>query len=349
MANKKVPSIPDIDTMLQAGFDPLTRLPIAFRSDSSKLKENIRKNLRILDEQDAINRYKWYNLPSGLDGQLVERILYYKGQGMFFYEETIDTFFFLPFDLDGTIDIYGRFTGTKALPFNGKEEDFPSFVRKVVVDYTQITSEDMTNGCVLLADYSKQISQTNIARQILMDPILDAMAEAFPFARTNLIANSGIKAVRVNNENEAQNVKLASQSVTKASLEGTPFIPTVGATDFQDFTSDGSPMKSEEYLSYMQALDNFRLSLYGLKTGGLFQKKSHMLEAEQDMNSGNTLLAYQDGLTLRQRFCDFVNAIWGLGIWCKENEEVQQAQNNMQEEDPQESKPVESQEGEENE
>lgn len=72
----------------------------------------------------------------------------------------------------------------------------------------------------------------------------------------------------------------------------------------------------------MQALDNYRLSLYGLKNGGLFQKKSHMLEAEQSMNDGNVGLVYEDGLTIRQRFCDIVNSITELGIWCEANPNV---------------------------
>ena len=29
-------------------------------------KENVRKQLRILDEQNAVNRYTWYNLPCDL-------------------------------------------------------------------------------------------------------------------------------------------------------------------------------------------------------------------------------------------------------------------------------------------
>ena len=70
----------DVNTLIQAGFDPKTGLPTKLDSeDKCLLKENIRKTLRVLDEQNAINRYKWYNLPSSLDGQLLERILYYKG------------------------------------------------------------------------------------------------------------------------------------------------------------------------------------------------------------------------------------------------------------------------------
>lgn len=321
----------DPTMLIQAGIDPKTGLPLkAVNLWDCELKNNIRKTLRILDEQNAINRYKWYNLPNGLDGQLLERILYYRAQGMFFQID--DKFYFLPYALNGSIDVYGRFMGTTPLPFNGvakagtkDDENRPWIVGLVkkpvydlVTDLDEINPEDC---CVLLSDYSKQLSQTNISRQVLQDPILDAMAEAFPFARTNLIANSGVKGMRVNDEDQKANVELASKSIEKAALNGKPWIPVVGNIEWQELT-DGSTLKSEEYLMYMQALDNFRLSLYGLQSGGLFQKKSHMLESEQQMNEGNVGLVYQDGLTLRQKFCDIVNSIWGLGISCEASEVV---------------------------
>lgn len=322
--------IPDIDTLIQAGFDPKTGLPLKMATeDKCMLKEQIRKTLRVLDEQNAINRYKWYNLPSSLDGQLLERILYYKGQGMFFYMETNDTFYFLPYALSGTIDVYGRFQSVTPLPFNGSSSNeegkekpwITGLTRKPVYDVLQELDEEFTESCVLLSDYSKQISQTNIPRQILQDPILDAMSEAFPLARTSLIAHSGIKGMRVNDEDQKVQVELASKSVTRAALNGKMWIPLVGNIEYQELT-DGTALKSEEFLLYMQSLDNFRLSLYGLDNGGLFQKKSHILQAEQDMNGGNVGLVYQDGLTLRQKFCDIVNSIWGLGIWCEASETV---------------------------
>ena len=47
------------------------------------------------------------------------------------------------------------------------------------------------------------------------------------------------------------------------------------------------------------------------------------------MNAGNEQLIYQDGLTLRQKFCDIVNSIWGLGIWCEASELVTGMDTNM--------------------
>lgn len=323
----------DISTLIAAGINPKTGLPIKLGDIRNASTENIQKVLRIIDEQDAINRYQWYNLPDSIDSQLLERILYYKGQAAFFFNEDIGKFFFLPYALSGTIDIYGRFNKVTPLPFGGGKADADESKRayssadkwlmNMVLDVIKetpneddVTYEMMTKGCVLLHDYCKQISQTNIARQILNDPILELMAEAYPMARTAMIANSGIKGMRVNDQDQQQNVKLASQSVQRAAVTGDPWIPIIGNIDFQELTSSGTALKAQEFLLYMQSLDNFRLKTYGLDNGGIFEKSAHTLESEQAMNvGGQQSRVYQDGLTIRQNFCDIVNAIWGLGIW----------------------------------
>ena len=117
--NNKLPAMYDLDSYIAAGINPQTGLPIKAGDNSISCitKSDIKKQLRILDEQDAVNRFTWYNLPSGLNSRLMERILYYKGQAMFF--KINDTFYFLPYALDGTIDVYGRFTEVTPLPFNG--------------------------------------------------------------------------------------------------------------------------------------------------------------------------------------------------------------------------------------
>ena len=332
----------DPNMLIQAGIDPKTGLPIkAAAMMSCALKGEVKKNLRIMDEQNAINCFTWYNLPSGLTPQLLERILYYKGQGMFFYMKEVDKFFFLPYALDGTIDVYGRFTEVTPLPFNGTtkadgEKDKPwiqGLKRKCVYevelpeDYinedgtvkVEAILETQNNSCVLLKDYTEQISQTNISRQILNDPLLDVMAEMVPFARTALLNGTGVQGMRVGSEDEAANVAFASQAINDAALNGKKWIPVVGNIEFQDLTG-GNLAKAEEYFLALQSLDNLRLSFYGLDNGGLFQKKSHMLEAEQEMNQGNVGLVMRDRLENRQNFCTLVNSIWGLGIWCEISE-----------------------------
>lgn len=328
-------NLPNIEPLIQAGIDPKTGLPIKATGGAGGIgfKDNNKKLLRILDEQDAINRFTWYNLPKGLDAQMMERILYYRGQGMLFYMETANQFYFLPYALDGTIDVYGRFTEVTPLPFNGTattEEDgkkkpkpwITGLKRKCkydIIDLTELTEDDFLNGCVLLKDYSPQQSETIISRQVLQDPLLDVMSDCIPYMHTALLNSTGVMGMRVNSEDEQSNVEAASNSINRAALIGKKFIPIIGNLDFQEMTG-GEVAKSEEFLLAMQSLDNYRLSLYGLDNGGLFQKKSHVLESEQSMNAGKASFAMQDCLSRRQKFCDIVNSIWGLGIWCEISE-----------------------------
>ena len=320
----------DKELFIQAGIDPKTGLPIKFADPKGatniKLDEEITRALRIVDEQDAVNRFTWYNLPEGLNSQLVERMMYYKGQLMFFYIPTDDKFYMLPYALDGTIDVYGRFLQVTPLPYKGGMTDsqgkqlpwISGLVRKPVYD-VPLDEVDLEESCVILKDYTPQNSETVIARQIINDPIVKAEAEAFPLARTNLVNNCGVEGLRVPDEDAGNQVESANNSIVSAALNGRKYIPITAQIEMQEL-SDSSALKSEEYLMYMEALDNFRLGLYGLENGGLFQKKAHMLGAEQQMNTQNTGRILQDGLTLRQNFCDIVNAIWGLGIWCEVSE-----------------------------
>lgn len=336
------PCLPNIEPLIAMGINPKTGLPYKLDGVAgSLLKDNIKRVLRINDEQVCINRFKWYNLPDDLDGQLLERVLYYRGQGAFFYMESLNRFFFLPYALDGEIDVYGRYTGITPLPFNGSmgsnEKELKPWIKGLIKKpiysvYTTeegLTLDEFNNNCVLLSDYSKQISQTTLPRQTLNEGIIDVEADCIPFLRTALLNSTGVMGMRVNNQDEYSSVSQASISVNNAALAGHKYIPIIGSVDFQDLTG-GETAKSEEFLQTMQSLDNFRLGTIGLENGGLFQKKAHMLQDEQSMNAGAGIgPIMQDGLTLRQTFCDIVNSIWGLGIWCEVSETVDELDRDM--------------------
>lgn len=339
------PKLPNLKDLIAAGIDPKTGLPLKFTSSDldCSLKDDIRKQIRLVDEQDAVNRYEWYNLPDGLNGQLLERMLYYKGQLAFFYMEANDKFYCLPYSLNGNQDVYGRFMSISPLIFNGsytknkKEKDvefIPGMVKKVYYDISEDPTWDTyIDGAVILKDYTPQLDETIISRQIIQDPLLDHMAEVLPLARTSLFNNSGTRGMRVNDETQAESVRDADRIIKQAALSGSSLVPIVASLEFQDLGSN-TPLRSEEYLLYLQALDNYRLSLYGLGNGGLFQKKSHMLESEQQMNQSTNTFVLKDGLKHRQEFCNLINRIWGLGVWCEIAPEVNiEAMNNPDEQE----------------
>ena len=62
------PTLPNLEPFYAAGINPKTGLPMKF-SGPCTLKEDIKKQLRLVDEQDAVNRYVWYNLPMNLPSQ----------------------------------------------------------------------------------------------------------------------------------------------------------------------------------------------------------------------------------------------------------------------------------------
>ena len=147
------------------------------------------------------------------------------------------------------------------------------------------------------------------------------MAECIPFMRTNLLNSTGVQGLKVGDASEYANVIAANDILADAALEGDRYVPITATMDLQDL-SGGQVARSEEFMLAMQSLDNYRLSLYGLENGGLFQKKSHMLEAEQELNMGNIGLVMRDGIQNRQEGCDIANSLWGLGIWCEPSEVV---------------------------
>lgn len=319
-----------INKIIAAGIDPKTGLPLkATAGCKSELKSDIKRQLRIIDEQDAVNRFQWYNLPMDISSQELERLLYYKGQLCMFYFKELDKFFVMPFALDGTIDFYGRFNTIHPVPMaegNTDEEKaqyknqaaiLSQIKLKVLYDVPEEPLDDPSQYCVIIRDYCQQLSQTIIPRQIVQDGLLDVMADCIPFMRTTLLNSTGVQGMRVGSEDEQSNVKAANMSIDRAALSGEKWIPVIGQLDFQDLTG-GQVSKGEEYLMAMQSLDNFRLSTYGLENGGLFEKKQYQNNAQTILNgSGQVGNPLQDSLSYRQRSCDIANAAWGVGMACE--------------------------------
>lgn len=328
----------ELSEVIDIGMDRRTGLPKSMdKASIPVLYEKLFALLEDVDEKDAINRYTWYNLPKGLTPQLIERILYYRGSGMLFKLE--DKFFFLPYALSGTIDVYGRFMKVTPLPFNGSTSNDEDIKKPWIqgLEFTPVydipsldefedKSEDeieeyLNTACVILHDRTPQISQTIIPKSTMMRPLISLMSECLPYMRTALINSTGVSGMKVGSEDDKASVYAASSAINRAALRGDKFVPITGTQEFQELTG-GQVAKSEEFLLTLQALDNLRLSMHGLDSGGLFQKKSHMLEAEQEMNQGNSGLLLMDGLNLRQDFSTMVNIIFGESMWCEVSEPV---------------------------
>lgn len=315
------PYLPNIDAIIAAGINPKTGLPFKLTDDN--IKPEIKKVLRILDEQDAVNRYVWKNIPANLTSQELERLIYYKGQLVLFYHPDLKEFYLLPYALKGTLDAYGRYNTVEPVPVSNGVEESEETNKKVLFSTLSLnvvrkpilnpTKEQKLNSGVLLYDYTKQISETTLARYALQDAIIDCEAECIPYLRTNLQIASGVKPTRVNDADQAKSMTDASKSLKKAALSGEALVPFAGAVEVQELF-EGSSAQAEEFMMAMQSLDNFRLRCLGVKSSGVFEKKAHTLGSEQDMNEAASTSPLVDGLAIRKHFCDIANSIWGIGI-----------------------------------
>lgn len=339
------PRLPDYNTLIATQMIECDKKAVAGFPDWAKsLYFSTKAQLRVIDEQDATQRFKWYNLPHGVDANTLERVLYYRYQGALFYIEELDRFFFLPYSLEGEIDEYGRYLGIKPLPFFGRSEIkaarstewLTTMRRRPIYDVMlpeDVELDDYLNGAVLLCDYTKQISQNGIPRQILSEQTLCAMAECIPFMRTAMLNSTGIEGMRVDNEDDQSNVVMQSAALQAAALNGDKWIPIIGHQDFQQLTN-GPTAKAEEFLLAMQALDNYRLSTHGLSNGGLFLKRAHMLEGEQEMQNSATSHVLLDGLERRLEFCDIANSVFGTEMYVEISEDPAYMQQLVPEAEP---------------
>lgn len=321
------PYIANIEPLIQAGIDPKTGLPVKLGTGSTYLKQNIKRQLQLLDRTESINRYTWENLPEGITSELIERIIYFKGQVIIF-KLSDDKFYVLPYTLAGNIDCYGRYRQVTPVPFAGTgTEDNEPWIKgliKVPVyseeDIAEVSPED---ACVIIRDYSPGVSQTIISRDILSESIIDVEAECIPLLRTALINSTGVSGIRVGTEGESESVLDASRAIENAAITGNRYVPIIGNLDFQDL-ANGNLAKAEEFMLSMQSLDNFRLQTAGITSGGLFEKKAHELQDEANLNSNPSNIVLDDGLKCRQDAADLLNKIFALNITVNEIEQEQQ-------------------------
>ncbi len=308
-----------------AGVDFKSGAPTRLKNDSNNLKPELKKMFRLIDEQDACNRFMWYNLPLDLSSLELERLLYYKGQLCFWYCKELDQFMITPYTLNEGLDFYGRYVYVTPIPIvDEKDQLYPrqkallsTYKLKVIYGITGLDKlKEDENYCILLYDYTKQLAETIIPRRQIQEPLLDIMSDLLPYSKTALMNSTGVSGMRVNNADEYSNVEAASRSVDRAALTNKKWIPIEGSIDFQDLTTTGTANGAEPFLLMLQSLDNIRKSTYGIESGGIYDKKAYVNTTQAAIGgTGNQIGSpLQDGLSIRMDFCLLSNIVFGTAI-----------------------------------
>lgn len=326
---KGKPTLPDIQLLLSAGINPITGEPI--KSSGVGLQNDLKRLLRIVDEQQAINRFVWEETGARLSSIELERLIYFKYNLVFFYLN--DQFYYMPYALDGTIDFYGRFNDVHPVPYAFGLEDRNEQEKQKNTSYkTQsellaglhltvvksieeaeelkdLSEEKLKKYCVIVRDYSPQIAQSGIPRWVLNEKILDLETECICLLKTSLIVGSGVSGVRVNDADQQQQVNIASKTMEQNAVAGNPWLAIVGSIEFQELTGSKLTPASEFFMAF-QSIDNLRLSTYGIENGGVYEKQAHILESENEVNANNKTMPQNDSYMNRQQFSEIANILF---------------------------------------
>ncbi len=286
-------------------------------------------SLEVRDRQQFLKRYKWSNLPDGMDAEILERILYYRGRLVMF--KYMDKFYHLPFALNGGIDVYGQYNAVTPLTFNGSvytdkdgntSMEDGTFIADMTLTVAKNEFDIEGKECVILGDYSRGISEFIQPRYNLSMVHNQGLADTLVLIRHNLISSAKVYSVRVMNEGEKDAVYEEYDNLESDILDaGKRFFAVTSTTDVKEFLKDKA-LETQNYWECYVSQDNLRESLMGIENNGIFKKKERVLKGEQELEAGSADMVLQDGLDVRRNVCNIFNKMFGTNIMCDKGEAI---------------------------
>ena len=344
----------DIEPIRQAGIEPSKKIlkysnsidqngnPV--KPDVSKFNLDYDSLYAIMQQQNMIEtleRYMWINVPFGLTADLIERVLFFRGRGILYFNDKVDKFQFLPYALNGQIDEYGRYLKCNTLPFVGvssksktekskKEEKLIYENLDIVYDlpYNKEMLETARNRKtvgIILNDNSLGLSQQPIIRTNYVRPVLHMMSTLMQIINTAMFGAADHNAITSENEGELASIYQQIDAINSDILKGRRFTPIIGQFPITSLKTSNT-VNLEGLFGTFNSLTNFLKSITGVANAGVFDKKAHLLQEEQRLNGSNSDDIYYNGLRLRQEFCILVQAYYGYPIWCESKRAMSEVQ-----------------------
>ena len=291
---------------------------------------------------ETIERYMWTNVPFGLTPDLIERVLFFRGKGVLYFNDAVGKFQFLPFALNDTIDEYGRYTRCNTLPFIGVDEvkKDPNSKKRMVsavmedleLVYDLPYNEEMLRIIlekkpvgIILNDNTLAISQQPIIRANYVKPVLHMMATLMNIINCAMFGAADHNVLAVENESELKSINQGIDAINKNILNGKRFTAITSPLKIEPLkTSNTADL--EGLFNTFNSLSNFLKSITGVANPGVFDKKAHLLQEEQQLNGSNADDIYYNGLRQRQEFCMLVQAYYGYPIWCESKRAMSEVQ-----------------------
>ena len=294
-----------------------------------------------IDYKQYLTRFKWNNLPEGMDSELIERILYYSGSAMFFYIKELDKFYFLPYGMSGDntsvgIDFYGRFKRLKPYSFNGSTDGkgeeksdgkksaadiyLSTQIRDNIIDIPMVETAEQAKkifeeGAVICWDNSPGLAYYQDSRNRIARAYIKYMVKILIQTKSALINASGFNLFAADGEQDNDIMQLQIDAINNDREHGKLAAVVSKALGNIENLQSNAPAAMQDFWASLQSADNLRLKSMGIRNDGMQQKSQYQNIQEQSMDINDSLQVYWNSFIERVKFSAIVNSIWGLDIY----------------------------------
>lgn len=303
--------------------------------------DRIGDSLKDIDYQQYLTRFRWNNLPEGLDSELFERIMYFSGSAMFFYIKELDRFYFLPYGMSGEetetgIDFYGRFNRLKPYSFNGSTDGsgenkangkkskadiyLSTQIRDNIKDIPFVSTEEEArkiyeNGAVICWDHTPGLAYWNNSRNRISQAYIKYMVKILIQTKSALINSSGFNLFAADGEQDNDIMQMQIDAINgDRELGQIAAVVSKSLGNIENLQSN-APAAMQDFWASLQSADNLRLKSMGISNDGVQQKSQYMNIQEQSMDISDSMQVYYNAFLERVKFAAIVNSIWGLDIY----------------------------------
>ena len=303
--------------------------------------DRIGDSLKDIDYQQYLTRFRWNNLPEGLDSELFERIMYFSGSAMFFYIKELDRFYFLPYGMSGEetetgIDFYGRFNRLKPYSFNGSTDGsgenkangkkskadiyLSTQIRDNIKDIPFVSTEEEArkiyeNGAVICWDHTPGLAYWNNSRNRISQAYIKYMVKILIQTKSALINSSGFNLFAADGEQDNDIMQMQIDAINgDRELGQIAAVVSKSLGNIENLQSN-APAAMQDFWASLQSADNLRLKSMGISNDGVQQKSQYMNIQEQSMDINDSMQVYYNAFLERVKFAAIVNSIWGLDIY----------------------------------
>lgn len=233
------------------------------------------------------NRYRWDNLPNGLESRFIEDALYNNGQAMFIEDNNLG-FLCLPCTSNGQLNVYNEPT-TVIITGVGYNKQV-----KIDEGVRIIDNEDVIPPRIHIKYYADLLEEIETTIRLNLEQ------QKFPFVIPTSKANE--RSMKTMFENFIKGLPLfidedsnRGESLLKAVKTDAPFL----LDKLQNFKLD----VMSEVLTYL-----------GINNTNNSDKKERLLVDEVNINNLHVLLNYEFGYMYRKLACEQINKKYGLNI-----------------------------------